>query len=148
MITKHVGRESKILDPDVRKTILTYIEQGNYIKTACIAAGVSDTAFHNWISRAESPGEGDEVYVAFLSDFKKARAENIAHNLKNIQDASDNDSRQWTASAWLLERMEPSEYGKRVELDIGPSKVLLALQESARKTIETVSVELTTNNEV
>ena len=59
---------------------------------------------------------------------KKAEAENIAANLANIQEASKRNN-QWPASAWLLERKYPADFGKREVLQIQESKVLIALRE-------------------
>jgi len=135
-------RTTKLLNKDIYNTIIDYISNGNYIKTACLAAGISERVFYNWVERAErSNGNGDDIYVQFLQDLKIAEAENIAHNVKNVQDAADNDHRNWMASAWILERKYPSEFGKRMELEVGPSKVLLALQERMASLREVKQIE-------
>ena len=138
-----MGRKSKLLDPQVRETILEYIRKGNYIKTACMAAGVSERTYYDWVAEAERGGGNghSEIYSQFLLDLKKARADNIAFHVANIHTASLKNN-QWTASAWLLERMNPAEYGKRLELEVGPSKVLIALQEQARKSLQRPEVAL------
>ena len=56
--------------------------------------------------------------------------------MDNIQSASDNDHRNWMASAWLMERKYPADFGKRMELEVGPSKVLIALQEQAQRLMQ------------
>lgn len=133
-----MGRRTKLLDTNTKDIILDYIRKGNYIKTACLAAGVSEPTFHAWVQRAESGngGNGNKIYTEFLTELKKARSENIASHVNNIQEASKKPQ-NWTASAWLLERMEPADYGRRLEMEVGPSKVLLALQERASKFIDT-----------
>ena len=135
-----MGRKSLIHNKLIRDTILELIANGNYIKTACMAAGISEVTYYDWIKKAErcsnSNGNGrdeDSVYLEFLNRLKIAEAENIGHNVKNIQDAADNDSRNWMASAWILERKYPSEYGRRLELEVGPSKILIALREEAQE---------------
>lgn len=132
-----MGRRTKLLNKDVKDTILKYIRNGNYIKTACMASGISEATYYSWVQKAEHPNDnGNSVYAEFLKDLKKVEAENIAHNVENIQGASDNDHRNWMASAWLMERKYPAEFGKRLELGVGPSKVLLAIQEQALKVLE------------
>ena len=138
-----MSRRGFIHDVVVRKTIIELIAAGNYIKTACLAAGVEESTFTRWMQRAERyynasvSGEADaddEVYYTFYLDVKKARHKNIALHVANIQTASKLPS-QWTASAWLLERMNPALFGKRVELELGTSKILLALREEARQSL-------------
>jgi len=130
-----MGRKTLLLDDNVRNTILDLIGKGNYIKTACMAAGVSEHVYYDWVNRAEHPdGNGNEVYVQFLQELKKARQQNITQRVAKIQEAGEKPQ-NWPANAWLLERMEPGEYGRRMELEVGPSRVLLALQENARKAL-------------
>jgi len=136
-----MGRKSKILDENTRGTIVKYIKNGNYIKTACLAAGISERAYYDWVARGENPKGGeDEIYVQFLQELKKAEAENITKNIQNIQDAG-NRPQTWMASAWLLERKYPADFGRRIELEVGPSKVLLALQEQAQRALNGESRE-------
>ena len=134
-----MGNRTKLLKPHVRQTILDYIAKGNYISTACKAAGVCPETYCNWQNKAEAATSSDDIYYQFFQELKTAEAQNIAHNIENIQTASDKDARNWTASAWLLERKYPAEYGKRLELEVGPSKVLLALQQQAK--LEYVTTE-------
>ena len=133
------GQPTKLLNPDIKNTILDLIRKGNYVKTACIAAGVSERVFYEWQKRAEAGGEtgggDDNVYVQFFRELKNARQANIAERVAKIQQAGEKEQ-NWTANAWLLERMEPGEYGKRMELEVGPSKVLVAIQEQAQRALE------------
>jgi len=133
-------RKGFIHDEVVRQTIIDLIAAGNYIKTACLAAGIEEHTFVRWMQRAERYNDNvaanpeDEVYYTFYLQVKKARQSNIALHVANIQKASAMPN-HWTASAWLLERMAPAEYGKRIELELGASKVLLALREEARQSL-------------
>ena len=146
-MTKKLGQPTKLLKKDVKDTIISFIRNGNYIKTACMAAGISNATFHNWVNRAGNyhPDNGDEqdkIYFDFLEELKMAEAENIARNVQNIQSYGDSSKQSnWTASAWLLERKYPSEFGRRMELEVGPSKVLIALQERARQYKELTTVD-------
>ena len=124
-----MGRKSKLLNKDIYNTVIKYISNGTPIKYACVAAGIPEQRYYDWMNKADNPGDEYNIYRKFREDIKIAEAENIVHNVDNIQSASDNDSRNWPASAWLLERKYPAEFGKRMELEVGPSKVLLALQD-------------------
>jgi len=116
------------LTPERQGAIVKLIREGNYIYRACQAVGISQQTYEQWVKRGEQ-GDG-EIYIAFLEAIKKAESEFIAENVAIIQTAA---KKNWFAAAWLLERKYPAEFGKRVELEVGPSKVLLALQESARE---------------
>jgi len=128
-----MGRNT-LLTEDTKNIILDYISKGNYIKTACLAAGVSEATFYSWVQRAENPANGNKIYLEFLEELKKARQKNISQRVAKIQDAGEKPQ-NWMANAWLLERMIPGEYGRRIELEVGPSKVLMALQEQAQKAL-------------
>jgi len=133
-----MGRKLKLLNEKVKDTILEYIANGNYIKTACMAAGIRESTYYNWLHRAENPVGDDEdvVYKELLEGLKKAEAQNIANTMERIEDAGKKPQ-YWMAGAWKLERKYPGEFGKRMELEIGPSKVLIAIQEQALKALET-----------
>jgi len=123
-----MARKTK-LDERIKKVITEYVGKGNYIKHACLAAGVSVRVYYNWIERGENPrGPEDEIYVQFMQEIKKAEAECIAKNIDIIEKAAERPN-NWTAAAWWLERRFPSDFGKRIELELGPSKVLIALQD-------------------
>ena len=138
-----MGRKTKLLSPKVRETILEYISKGNYIKTACMAAGISHASYCNWLNRAEHSGGNDEerVYVEFFEELKKAEAKSEADTIARVHDAGS-DKRNWPADMTRLERKSPARWGRRLELEVGPSKVLLALQDEARRSIETSVVDV------
>ena len=123
------------LTPLIQDTICNLIADGNYIKTACLAAGVHKTTFDRWLKLGEQEGEneGENPFTSFANAVKKAEAENIARNVGIIQKAAVHT---WQAAAWLLERKYPAQYGKRVEIELGPSKVLLVLQDRMKEMLE------------
>ena len=116
---------SKILDKRTQDTIIDYISKGNYIKTACLAAGVCESTFWNWNHRAEN---GEQDYIDFLEPIKKAREQSVVSNVSLIQEAAKKPQ-NWPAAAWLLERTRPDDYAKREPAIIVESKVLIALQD-------------------
>jgi len=129
-----MGRKT-LLNDVTKNIILDHISKGNYIRTACLAAGIHEDTYYNWLKRAENAsGNGDEIYSEFFVELKKARQQNISERVRRIQEAGEKPQ-NWPANAWLLERMEPGEYGRRIELEVGPSKVLMALQEQAQKAL-------------
>ncbi len=131
------GRPCKLLDADTETRILDFIRRGNYVKTSCLAAGISKQTFYNWLQRAEhgTRGNGDDIYIDFFDRLEKAREANVAERVAKIQEAGEKPQ-NWPANAWLLERMIPGDYGRRMELEVGPSKVLIALREEGRKLLQ------------
>lgn len=78
--------------------ILALISEGQTIRIACKAAGVSERTFREW--KAKNKG--------LATALKKAEADFELVHLKKIGAAED-----WKSSAWLLERKFPKRYGKR-----------------------------------
>lgn len=56
-------------------------------------------------------GEGTELHDKLVESLKKAEAQFKAVHVNNIIQAGK-EKRHWQASAWLLERKYPKEYGK------------------------------------
>jgi hypothetical protein len=44
------GRPSKLLQAGVAERILKDVRDGAYIKTACVAAGITEPTFYNWLN--------------------------------------------------------------------------------------------------
>jgi len=132
-----MGRKTKLLNKELRDNIIKLISEGNYVKTACLASGIPEQRYYDWLNKADLPGAEHDIYRQFREELKRAEHENIAHNLKNIQSAGDKGlPNSWQASAWILERKYPADYGRRMELEVGPSKVLLALQDKANQLLQ------------
>lgn len=100
-----VGRPSKYT-PETVKRITDALSLGATRKLACEAAGLHVATFSEWMT--ENP--------AFAEVVTKAEGSAGLRALANIQAAARGNERspaQWTASAWLLERTRPDEYGRR-----------------------------------
>ena len=82
---------------------------GNYLSTACQAAGITPNTYRSWLERGEA---GEEPYTAFFSVLKTAEAEAEALHVKKIAKAIDSGPQYWPASMTLLERRHPERFGK------------------------------------
>lgn len=111
------GRKSK-LDSDMVNEILTYKENGLSDKDICDMVGISQSSFYEWLQEAETginaqKGEGKptnyELKLELAEGLKRARVAFKAFHIQNITKASN---KEWTASAWILERMYPKEFGR------------------------------------
>ena len=61
------GRPSNISDT-IRKVILKYIETGNYISTACQAAGIPQRTYHNWGTYAKDVEDYIDEHDIYIED--------------------------------------------------------------------------------
>jgi len=102
------------LTPMVQDRILQALRAGAYRGTACAFAGISKTAFGNWILWGE---EGRKPYADFAQAVAKAEADFIVASTTSIRLASKT---QWQAAAWLLERKYPEMYGQRQRMPLLP----------------------------
>jgi len=127
------------LNSNVKKAIVKAVEAGVPVPHAARAAGINDRTFRYWRARGEKPqGVEDNIYSHLCRGIEEAEARFIKRNIERIDKAADKDP---SHAEWLLERRYPGIFGKRVEIDIGPSKVLIALQEQAQKALNGESQE-------
>ena len=98
--------------------ILTYKENGISDKDICDMVGISQTAFYEWLKEGETGKSAKDdtkkpayydLKLELVEGLKRARAAFKAYHIQNITKASKKD---WTASAWILERMYPKEYSR------------------------------------
>jgi len=113
----HLGvahRRSKLTE-DLQHKITALLRNGNYVETACGAAGISVSTFYAWMER----GEADEragtqsAFLEFSEAVHRTRAEGEALLLQQIRQAAPTD---WRAAAWILERTAPERFGRRTEI--------------------------------
>jgi transposase len=105
----HTGRPSDIGDQDLIKQLLSAIEDGNYLETACHLAGLSHVTVHNWKKRGEA---GESPFDVFVKSVKEAEARAEAKMLANVRRASELPQ-FWAAGMTVLERRHPDRWGKR-----------------------------------
>jgi len=99
-----VGRNTKYT-PDRVKRIVKAIADGNTHKVACALGGIHPDTFYTWIKE----------YPEFSDTVKKAEAEAESFHVDRIKLHS---FRNWQASAWMLERRNPEEWGKKDKVDV------------------------------
>jgi hypothetical protein len=104
----YVGRHAAIADKSTIETLFRAVSAGLNQRDSCAAAGISPRTFQHWQERAES--EPDSAFSALFADLKAAKAAGKLAHLENIKKHS---AKEWTASAWTLERTDPEQFGKR-----------------------------------
>ena len=112
-----MARSAKI-SKDMVDEILTYKENGLSDKDICDMVGIDQSTFYAWLKEAETgvdyhnserPAPNLELKIELAEGLKRARAAFKAFHIQNITKAS---KKEWTASAWILERMFPREFGR------------------------------------
>jgi hypothetical protein len=125
---KQRGRPLK-LTPEVIEKIVEAIELGATFEHAANYAGVSYSTFARWrqwgeeaIERRKNPNikkgtkewNWEQPFIEFWEAIKGAEGQGVITNLKNITSAG---KESWQASAWILDRRYPKDYGRR-QLDV------------------------------
>ena len=107
-----MGRPLK-LTPEVEARIVEAVELGATWERAADAAGVGASTLGLWRRRGEA---GDAPYSSFLAALKRAEGAGVERALRSIRKAAEGGA--WQASAWLLERRYPADYGRRSEVAV------------------------------
>ena len=112
MPTNEKKRHGKsVMTPHLVTHICGILREGNYVETACLAAGVSKSTYYTWLRRAnedEAAGE-NTMYVDFKNQVEKSRAEAEVALLESIK----NGDKGWQAKAWVLERTKSGRFGQK-----------------------------------
>ncbi len=110
---KKNGRPTKISDALIEK-VCGFIEEGNFIDTAAVCAGIHYCTYYNWIKwgdRRHQDFKGGQ-YEVFFKAVKNAerRAERSI-----LLDLYATKGMAWTKFAWVLERRFPAKWGRRFQ---------------------------------
>lgn len=95
------------LTPEIQAEIIKWLEQGNYLETACNIARIAMPTVRNWLVRGRR--EPGSIYDDFLSAVKESQSNADARDLLYIQKAAREG--KWQAAAWRLERKNPQRWG-------------------------------------
>ena len=96
------------LTKECEAALLKAISQGLPLKHAANLAGISYDTLNRWKKRGEAD-EAPEVFRHFCKALEHAEAKAVQVHLSNIAAAG---TRDWRASAWILERRHSDEFGR------------------------------------
>ena len=99
-----MGRPTK-LTPEVQAKVVEALRLGAPRKLAAEYAGIAYDTLREWCLRR------GPAYVAFAVALKEAESKGSVAALAKIQKAATDG--QWQAAAWLLERRDPENFGRR-----------------------------------
>jgi hypothetical protein len=92
------------LTPELQATFLGALGRSYYLETAADLAGIDRRTIYHWLKRGKRARRGP--YRGFFLAYKKTLAVKEALNIKAVE-----ESGQWTARAWLLERSNYERWG-------------------------------------
>lgn len=97
------------LTQDVEDRLVEAFEQGATTKLACLYGGISRDTLAEWLKAAAA---GDERCQRLAERVRRAEGARAVVWLRLIQASAA--AGEWRALAWLMERLYPDEYGRRV----------------------------------
>lgn len=99
---------------ELQKKIGDNITLGMPLKFAAEAAGISEKTFYLWMERGENETSGK--YHDFFIYCNNCKSTAVKLHLTLITKAAKDGS--WQASAWILERRHPEEFGRKDKLEL------------------------------
>lgn len=112
-----------VLNEDKIARIAELIAIGNNGETAAAACGLGRSTFYAYLARGrqeiekmekrrnKTPRKSEEMYVLFYNEVEKARGQAEATLIAYISKAA-REPKSWQAAAWLVERRNPSQWGR------------------------------------
>lgn len=98
--------ESKFTEERVNK-LLRALECGTPIGVACRWAGIHRSTLRNWRVKGRNAAEGEPFHA-----FEEQVVEALANPFVLACEAIHRRAERWQASAWLLERRLPHQFGR------------------------------------
>lgn len=100
-----------ILTDDFKETIIRLLKAGNYLETACVAAGCSSRALREWRIAYRNGEEVAMQHKEFFEGINQAIAIGETLHLSRVERAAEDGV--WQAAAWVLERRWSERWAKR-----------------------------------
>ena len=98
------------------KQLCGWVENGATQKDATALENIAEETFYRWKKRGEEDIKKGEstIYSQFCESLKRARVAFKQYHREQILKAA---KKQWQASAWMLERQFPEEYGRKQQIE-------------------------------
>ena len=112
-MSKKKGRKSK-LTPELRRRICIMLSRGHTIKTVCEAVGIAERTYYDW-----------QKHPHFSQATTCAIGQSKIFLVEKLRQSKD-----WRATAFLLERRWPEEYGRVTErpIPVDPSQPVAPIE--------------------
>ena len=119
MTRKETAGRSLLLTKEVITDFEKWVGLGMNNVDVATLLGFSESTVYLWLSNSKDPSK-DPLYAEFAMAMERGKAKFKATHIANITKAAKQE-RHWQASAWLLERRFPDEYGRREKMDMNHS---------------------------
>lgn len=104
-----LGRRPKFTQVTI-DNLCKFVRAGNYMKIACLCAGISEPAFYSWKRAAESAKHPNSLQRYFLQSLARAEAEAEAMRVQQLLVHGQDDYR---AALAYLERRHPERWAEK-----------------------------------
>lgn len=108
-------RENMLTD-DFKETMIRLLKAGNYIETACAAAGCSSRALREWRLAYRRGEEVAQKHKEFFEGINQAIAIGETLHLSRVERAAEDGV--WQAAAWVLERRFSERWARREVVEV------------------------------
>lgn len=108
-----VGRKI-LLDDKLIAELCKAKKSGLTNKACCDFVGIDESTLYDYLNKGDKDIRAGEetIYSEFSKQYKKAISEMKLYHINLLRKASEVGS--WQASAWLLERCFPKEFGRNI----------------------------------
>lgn len=115
-VAEHPKREetrgaTKVSDDQTREMVLEAYQAGLNLDDCADYAGINRKTLHRWMKKAE---QGLEPYASHRRAMRQAAATRKLTRLVAVEAGEPG----WQGSAWTLERLNPDQFGKRLQADL------------------------------
>ena len=101
---------AKKFDKSTWKQVVRYVRLGLSNKKSAQAACISEVTFYDWVDKGSNQAEDYPEHAEFYEELTQAQALFEVDAVEAIQNSGELD---WKAHAFLLERRNPEDWGKR-----------------------------------
>lgn len=102
------------------------------LEDAAEYAGIPRSTFFDWLAKGRSD-KSHSLYRQLADAVDQGRAQFKVNALERIQKAGETE---WTADAWLLERTDPANFGRRTRVDGNVTVQAVPFVDMSKLTIE------------
>jgi len=103
------------LNQEVINIAIKYITLGTPVKYICDSLMISEVSWYAWYNKGEELDDERTLETKFFKSVKKAKGDMVARKLQMIDKAAAEGT--WTAAAWVLERMDFENFGRKEKLE-------------------------------
>lgn len=108
---KRRGPKPKIIEPEIRETMIEALREGVPLAIAAGAAGLAVATWRDWEKKA---AQGFEPYATYLAELRVEHCRAVVDIVKEIRSGRPGVQ----SLQWLLERLRHEDFGRRSEVTV------------------------------